>query len=142
MIRCSPSVPRTIARWIRSAASCSHSVMSSICGNAWSLSDDALGEPALGDREELRVEPRLLGAVRGAEVGVEDALGDPERDLLEAPQLEVVEVRLDRLADDRVEHGDDGHLVGREHLRGVRGERGGQAGGRQVVAVAQRGAGT
>ncbi|MEI7743891.1 MAG: hypothetical protein WCK58_09100, partial [Chloroflexota bacterium] len=56
-----------------------------------------------GDREDLREEPQLLGIVRGTEVRVEDALGDSEGDLLGAPQLEVVEDRFDRLADDRIE---------------------------------------
>ena len=42
---------------MRSAASCANSISSSSCGKVLSLQRDALGQPALGDRQQLREEP-------------------------------------------------------------------------------------
>ena len=58
------------------------------------LAGQALVEPALGDRQQLREEPGLVVPRVVAEVFLEGQLGEPERDFVEPEVLQVVE-RID-----------------------------------------------
>ena len=75
------------------------------CGKVLSLQRDALGQPALGDAEQLREEPGLVVAVVVAEVFLQRQLGEQEGDFLRPAALEIVE---------RVDAGfaDDGRVLG------------------------------
>ena len=64
------------------------------------LAVDALGQPALGDGQQLREEPGLVVAVVVAEVFFQRELGQQESDFVRPAALQVVQ-RVDaRLADD------------------------------------------
>jgi hypothetical protein len=69
------------------------------------LAGQALVEPALGDRQQLREEPGLVVPRVVAEVFLEAQLGKPEGDLIEPEVLQVVE-RIDPDgADDALDFG-------------------------------------
>ena len=69
------------------------------------LAGHTLGEPAPGDRQQLREEPGLVVPSVVAEVFLEGQLGQPERDFVEPEVLQVVErIDPDR-ADDALDFG-------------------------------------
>ena len=100
------------------------------------LQRQALAQPPADDGHKVGEEPRLRVLLLVAEVMVVDFAGDEERHFLLAAVFQVVE-RVDRrLADDGGVLHLRGHVLGREGQFGIVGERGFQALGRQVVAVA------
>ena len=102
------------------------------------LERDALGEPALGDAEQLREEPGLVVAVVVAEVFLQRQLGQQEGDLVGPAALQIVEGVDARFADDGRVLGLGRDVGGGERQPGVVGEGGGQPLAGHVVAVAEQ----
>ena len=108
---------------MRSAASWANSIKQQQLRESVVLERDAFGQPALGDVEQLREQPRLVVAVVVAEVFLQRQFGQQKRDFVGPAALQIVE-RVDAgFADDGSVLGLGGNVGGGESQLGFVGER-------------------